>query len=234
MPSPTEAYKQRQVQTARNELILSHLSLVRHVLGKLIVNFPATVDVENLEAAGVLGLVDAANKFDPSKGIQFKTYAYIRIRGAVLDELRRNSPLPQHVLERVSKLREAEKSLPSSATIEEIAQQLGWTPEEVQECQAAQQVTHVTSLKDSEERLRADVSSPDQLAELTERKHLIAEAITLLPERERLVVTLYYLEDLRLREIGSVLSLSESRISRLLNGALEKIREYVLEKEGSS
>jgi RNA polymerase sigma factor for flagellar operon FliA len=87
-----QAYNQQSVQNQRQQLILTHLSLVRHIIGRLKAKFPRGMDLENLEAAGVLGLVEAANRFDPQRGIRFETFAYLRIRGAVFDELRRNCP----------------------------------------------------------------------------------------------------------------------------------------------
>ena len=101
------AYQRVADQQKRDALILSHLPLVKHVIGRLVGELPPGVDVENLEAAGVLGLVEAAGKYDPGRNTLFKTFAYIRIRGAVLDELRRASPLPQQMLERVSAVRKA-------------------------------------------------------------------------------------------------------------------------------
>ena len=89
----------------RDELIVSHLPLVKHVIGRMIGELPPGIDVDNLESAGVLGLVESAGKYDPNRNTQFKTYAYMRIRGSILDELRRNSPLPQHMLERIAAIR---------------------------------------------------------------------------------------------------------------------------------
>ena len=111
MSSNSEAiqkYQRVATQSKRDDLILSHLPLVKHVIGRLVGELPPGVDVENLESAGVLGLVEAAGKFDPTRNAQFKTYAYLRIRGAIYDELRRNSPLrlfAYHLLLRLPSLR---------------------------------------------------------------------------------------------------------------------------------
>lgn len=226
----TRAYTERAEQVRRNELIESHLGLVRHILGKLVAQLPPGVDVENLESAGTLGLVEAANKFDPERGIKFETYAYTRIRGAVLDELRRNCPLPQHVLERVAKVRRAYESLPPGATTAELAAASGLGEDELADCLAAMRLTRVASWEAGDPldaRLADRAEPPDTLAERAEETELLADAIEALPERERLVVTLYYKEDLRLKEIGAVLHLSESRVSRVLNGALYQLGEYM-------
>src|SRR3954469_25606357 len=125
--SSIQAYQRQADQTRRDDLILGHLPLVKHVIGRLVGGLPPGVDAENLESAGVLGLVEAAAKFDPSRNAQFKTFAYLRIRGAIVDELRRNSPLPQHVLGRVSAIRRACRTLPHPVTVDAIVAATGLT-----------------------------------------------------------------------------------------------------------
>jgi RNA polymerase sigma factor for flagellar operon FliA len=227
----THVYNEIAIQHRRNELILDHLSLVRHIIGKLLAELPPGVDVENLESAGTLGLVEAAGNFDPDRGIQFKTYAYARIRGAMLDELRRNCPLPQHMLERAAKVRKAHEELPPPVTLDALANATGLSQDDVADCLAALRMTRMVSGDASWEsmgtRLDERQESPDTVVERAEEKRLLAEAIAALPQRERLVVTLYYMEDLRLKEIGQVLQLSESRVSRLLNMALFQMGEYM-------
>ncbi|HKI37321.1 MAG TPA: sigma-70 family RNA polymerase sigma factor [Gemmataceae bacterium] len=230
MPVITRAYTQLAEQTRRHELIESHLGLVRHILGKLLAQLPPGVDVENLESAGTLGLVEAAGKYDPERGIKFETYAYTRIRGAILDELRRNCPLPQHVLERVARVRKAYEMLSPGSTAEELATAAGLSDDELADCLAAMRLTRMTSWEAGDPldaRLADRGEAPDVLAERAEQKELLADAIEALPQRERLVVTLYYKEDLRLKEIGTVLKLSESRVSRVLNAAIFQMGEYM-------
>jgi RNA polymerase sigma factor for flagellar operon FliA len=225
-----QPYTQLAEQSRRNELIESHLGLVRHILGKLVAQLPPGVDVENLESAATLGLVEAANRFDPERGIKFETYAYTRIRGAVLDELRRNCPLPQHVLERVALIRQAYESLPPGSGAAALAAAAGLGEDEVADCLAAMRLTRMTSWEGGDPldaRIADRAEPPDVLAEGAEQKELLADAIQALPERQRLVVTLYYMEDLRLKEIGTLLKLSESRVSRVLNGALFQLGEYM-------
>jgi RNA polymerase sigma factor for flagellar operon FliA len=236
MSDPVRTYGQIAAQNRREELILSHLPLVRHVVGKLLAQFPPGMDVENLESAGVLGLVEAANNFDPGRGTQFKTFAYTRIRGAVLDELRRNSPLPQQMLERLALVRQAHKNLQPPVTVDALAQATGLSADEVADCLAAYRLSRMLSWDRAAERMigtrltdRHD--QPDVQAEREDEKRLLAEALAALPERERLAVTLYYLEDLRLKEIGQVLALSESRVSRVLNAALFHLAEYMRARE---
>lgn len=226
-----QAYRQVAQRSQRDELILNHLPLVRHVLGRLSAQFPPGVDLENLESAGVLGLVEAAAKFDAEKNVQFKTYAYIRIRGAILDELRRNCPLPQQMLQTVARVRAAHKELPAPVTVEALAAATGLTEDEVADCLAAIRLTQMVSCPPGIElgatRLDERHGRPDAEVQEAEMRQLLADAIEALPVRERTVVTLYYREDLRLKEISRVLNLSESRISRILNAALFTLGEYI-------
>lgn len=226
------AYQNVSAQQARDDLILRHLPLVRHTIGRLLAQLPAGIDEENLCAAGTLGLVEAAHKFDPERGVKFEVFAAWRIRGAVLDELRRNCPAPQHLLERIGAIRRAYANLPAPASLEAIAAETGLTHDEVSECLAAMRMMRTVSWESLSEARQGELSAqqPDDAAEVQEQKRLLAQAITRLPQRERLVVTLYYLEDLRLKEIGQVLQLSESRVSRILSDALfalgETMRQY--------
>src|SRR6266404_5239797 len=109
---------------------------------------PRGVDVDNLEAAGVLGLVEAANRFEPERGIAFKTFAYTRIRGAIYDELRRNSPLPQDLLERTARVRAALQAMPPPASIEKLALETGFSEDDVTECLAAMRMMRNVSWDD--------------------------------------------------------------------------------------
>jgi len=210
---------------------MGHLPLVRHIIARLTIHLPPGVDVENLTSAGTLGLVEAANKFDPERGVKFESFAYIRIRGAVLDELRRNCPLPQNLLERLARVRKAYRELAPPVTQEALAAATGLTAAEVADCLTAVRMTRILSWENlsaaSEANLQKADARPDAALELAEQKKQLAEAIVRLPERERLVVTLYYMENLRLKEIGQVMDLSESRVSRLLSAALFDLGEYM-------
>jgi RNA polymerase sigma factor for flagellar operon FliA len=227
----TKTYSQVSQKSHRDELILKHLHLVRHTVSRLLAHLPPGMDLENLESAGTLGLVEAANKFDPNRGTRFDTFAHNRIRGAVLDELRRNCPFPQHLLEKMAKVRQAYKELPPPVSIEAIIQTTGLTAEEVSDCLAGMRMARLLSWDNlAENNIPSGIqqnSAPDSLAEQSEQKYLLARAIANLKERERLAVTLYYLEDLRLKEIGQILKLSESRVSRVLSGALFNLGEYL-------
>lgn len=224
---------QRVADTARrDELILSHLPLVKHVVGRLAAELPPGVDVDNLESAGVLGLVEAAGKFDPSRNAQFKTFAYIRVRGAILDELRRNSPLPQHMLERVALIRKAYRTLPPPVTVEMLSAATGLTADEVSDALAAERFNKMVSWEQAAQPnglTPAHAAPPPEAdAERWEAMQQLADAIEELPPRERMAVTLYYREEMRLKEMQAVMNLSPSRISRILSRAVfdlgEKLR----------
>jgi len=218
-------------QSARHELILNHLWLVRHLVGKLAARLPPGVDVDNLESAGLLGLVEAAQRFDTNRGVDFKAFAALRIRGAMIDEARRNSPLPQELLQYVKLVSRAQERLTPPITIEALAAETGLSDDQVLDALAAIPLTQVKSFDpaaDELSQITEDVSS--SAMEREDEWRLLADAISSLPERERLIVTMYYKEDLRLKEIGEILGLSESRVSRLLTAAQFQLREYVMER----
>lgn len=234
-PSGTvRAYQRNVEQQKRDELILGHLPLVKHVIGRLLGDLPASVDAENLESAGVLGLVEAAAKYDPNRNAQFKTFAYLRIRGAIVDELRRNSPLPQHVLSRVSLIRKAYRTLPHPITVEALAAATGLTADEVADTLAAERFAKTTSWEQSAEpngfEPAAVADAPEAEVERWESIQQLSEAIETLPPKERTAVTLYYREDMRLKEIAEVMKLSVSRVSRLLSKATFELGELLRAK----
>lgn len=229
MSGNLQAYHRQAEQQKRDELIVSHLPLVKHVIGRLLGEVPPGVDVENLESAGVLGLVEAASKFDPAQGVQFKTFAYLRIRGAIVDEMRRNSPLPQHVHVRLTAVRRALRTLPHPITVEAIATATGLTEDEVADALAAERFAKTTSWEQTAEPNGFEPAEhgEEPFAELerAEATQQLAAAIEALDPRERMVVTLYYREELRLKEIAEVVKLSVSRVSRLLSKATFELGE---------
>lgn len=229
------AYKSQAMTQQREQLILDHLEFVRHVLGKMISQLPPDVDQENLESAGVLGLCEAANNFDPNMGTQFRTFAYPRIRGAILDELRRNSPLPQKVIQNITRIRRACESLPPPITPEDVAVATGLELEDVEIALDAMRLSKFQRWDDPSNMpntvLDRRTKRPDTNVAQSEVRAALVEAIMNLPEKERRVLTLYYMEDLRLKEIGTLLSLSESRISRILTRAQLRLRHILGSEE---
>jgi len=215
-----------------DNLVLSHLGYVKHILTRLLAQLPPRVDVENLESAGVLGLIEAARQFDPTRNVEFRTFAHQRIRGAILDELRRNCPLSQQMLQKIATLRSVRQLLDTSPTVEQLAESSGMPIDEVVECLAAARLTRPESWNESIHSEAFGQAGPTNDAEQREMWQVLADGIESLPDTMRVAVTLHYLEGLKLREVGDVLGLSESRVCRIVNSAREKLRDYVRQRDG--
>lgn len=226
-------------EAERNRLVEEYLPLVRHVIGRLPVSLPAVMDRDDLFAVGVFGLMNAATTFDPTKGAQFKTHAYVNIRGAILDELRKHDVMPRSRRDRIRLLertnRELEEALDRAPTPDELAKAMGLTVEQVDEVLLNMHATSTLSLSDGEDdgengssSLATRIASfaavdPADAAEMNEMKTRLADAIMELPEAERRVVVLYYAEGLLLKEIGAVLDVTESRVSQIHSRALFRL-----------
>jgi RNA polymerase sigma factor for flagellar operon FliA len=227
----------------RDRLILTYAPLVKYVAGRLGSGLPAHVDDDDLISYGLLGLIGAIERYDPDRDVKFETYALARIKGSIIDELRAMDWVPRSVRARARDIERAigelERKLHRAPTDEEIAQKLGLTEEELGESltdisrssiAALDELWTVSSggggdqvaLIDTIE----DVEAPDPQGTLsvTEQKEALADAIARLPEREKLVVTLYYYEELTLREIGEVLGVTESRVSQLHTKAVLRLK----------
>lgn len=216
-------------------LVTRYAPLVKKIAYHLMARLPSSVQVDDLIQAGMLGLLDAASQYKPSQGASFETYASIRIRGAMLDDLRRTDWAPKSVHRKSREIAEAinqvERENGREAEDHEVAGVLGLTMEEyyqwLRETSASRMVS-VEELGGSEEdifeRLDSQAAAPlDELQNQQFQGHLV-EAIGQLPERERLIMSLYYEEELNLKEIGAVLDVSESRVSQLLSQAHARLR----------
>jgi len=230
MQAALSEYRRVARQDERDQLILDHVPFVRHILGRMLGGLPDNVDEDNLEGAALLGLVEAAGQFDPSREIAFTTFAYPRIRGAILDELRRNCPLPQQILQHWSLIREASQTLTPPFTTQTLADTTGLPVADVETCLSAIRLTRPESW---EKELHSSASSvaaahePGARIDASEERELLAGAIEELPEQQRTAISLYYMEQLRMREIGEVMDLSESRVSRLIAAAELELRSRV-------
>lgn len=243
-------FKARRDPLARERLILEHAPLVKYVAGRMAMGLPPSVEVDDLISFGVFGLIDAIEKFDPARGVKFETYAVARIKGAILDGLRAADWIPHSVRRRAKEVERAyqtlEHRLGRSATDEEVAGALGMTVAELQGLLAEISRLALVSLEDlwpmedgpdsslqPVETLRDD-ASPDPWSHLEreERKRILAEAIEALPEKERLVVTLYYFEGLTAKEISQILGVSQSRISQIHSKALLRMRGRIAGQHG--
>ncbi len=236
MHSAVKAYHKVCVMDLRDRLILEHLSYVRHILGKMLGALPDYVDNENLESAGILGLVEAAGQFDPSRGTAFTTFAYQRIRGAILDELRRNCPVPQTILQNWALIRDASVHMTPPLTPEKLASATNLSIREVEDCLAAMRLTRPENWADELGELPTPSDRETQVdagSHRDEERRVLADAIEQLPEKMRMAVTMYHMEDMRMKEIGQVLGLSESRVSRLLTSAELQLKSIITRRNRS-
>jgi RNA polymerase sigma factor FliA len=225
-------------QAQRNRLVEEYLPLVRHVIGRLPITLPATLDKDDIFEVGVLGLINAATTFDPTKGAQFKTHAYVNVRGAILDELRRHDVVPRSRRDRIRQVQKTntalEEELGRAPTPEELARALGLTVAQIDDVLVNMHALSNLSLDDGEEDseggfrsltdcLASAAADPSDIAERNELKEKLTDAIMDLPEQERRVVVLYYAEGLLLKEIGEVLDVTESRVSQIHSRALWRL-----------
>ncbi|TVS13400.1 MAG: sigma-70 family RNA polymerase sigma factor [Planctomycetaceae bacterium] len=228
--APQSVYQQHAREDQCHELILEHLSYVRHVVGRIGVGLPAACDREDLESAGMVGLIEAARQFDPGRGVPFSAFALPRIRGAVFDELRRNMPVSQKKHKQIVQVQQAWNAATPPVSVEDIAEKTGFSTDVVWECLELIRLLHPEPWKDLESAVQACAARPrNEVAENVERNEalrVLADAIEQLPQRERLSLTLYHLEDLRLKEIAEVLDVSESRVSRIVARAEFRVKEF--------
>ena len=227
----------------RDELIQRYLPLIKYVVGRMAVTPPSGLDYEDILSFGVFGLIDAVEKFDPSKGFVFQTYAIPRIRGAILDELRKCDWFSRTGREKVQKLNRAmEKILRDKGELRDewIMQEMGISEEEYYDVQELTSRGYITSLDDTTPLEDGDVAVEATLADDREtasdrldyesEKQQLVEALQELPERERNMLSLYYYEGLTLKEIGQVLGVSESRVSQIHGKGLSMLRTILKAK----
>ncbi|MCI8323638.1 MAG: FliA/WhiG family RNA polymerase sigma factor [Lachnospiraceae bacterium] len=234
-----EEYANTGSPEVREKIILEYAPLVKVVAGRLSMYLGYNVEYEDLVSYGIFGLIDAIDKFDCLKDVKFETYASLRIRGAILDQIRKMDWIPRTIRQKQKRIdaaiKEIETQYGRSATDEEIAKLLGITDEEYLDWQSQMKITNVVSLNEFLEQ-GSEVSneagstkseafdSPEEILERDELKKILAQALELLTEKERKVIVLYYYEDLTLKEISNILEVSESRISQLHTRALQKMR----------
>lgn len=229
------AYKEKGDQTAKDELIINYVPLVKSIAGRLFVTYNSQVEYDDIVGYGIIGLIDAVEKFDYKKGIKFETYASIRIRGAVVDHLRTNDWIPRSLRAKYKRVEDIIQRLQSEnageATDEMIAGELGMTLDEYSRYMSEITTYAMVSLEEKIEENKAfDIVSNDEdymPGEALERKELkkaLAEALKALPEKERQVLELYYYSELTYKEIAEVLEVTESRISQIHTKAITKLK----------
>lgn len=231
-------YQKSPAPELREKLITEYAPLVKVVAGRLSMYLGYNVEYEDLVSYGIFGLIDAIDKFDLGKDVKFETYASLRIRGSILDQIRKMDWIPRTVRQKQKKIEEAIKNVEArtgrSALDDEIALELGIAEEELNEWQSQLKVTNVVSLNEFVEqggepvmdaRNNSHFAQPEETVQEEELKKVLAETMELLTEKERKVILLYYYEELTLKEISSILEVSESRVSQLHTKALLKMRK---------
>lgn len=233
-----ETYQKNPTPELREKLITEYAPLVKVVAGRLSMYLGYNVEYEDLVSYGIFGLIDAIDKFDMGKDVKFETYASLRIRGSILDQIRKMDWIPRTIRQKQKRIEEAVKAIETrtgrNALDEEIAAELGIEGAELLEWQSQLKVTNVVSLNEFVEqggepvmdaRNNSQFAQPEDTIEEEELKKVLAETMELLTEKERRVILLYYYEDLTLKEISNILEVSESRVSQLHTKALLKMRK---------
>ncbi|MCI5731431.1 MAG: FliA/WhiG family RNA polymerase sigma factor [Eubacterium sp.] len=231
-----ERYHKTKSPELREQLILEYAGVVNLVAGRLSMYLGYTVEYDDLVGYGIFGLIDAIDKYDMTKNVKFETYASLRIRGSILDQIRKMDWIPRTLRQKqkrmdtaVAKL-EAEYGRPVKPA--EVADELGISLEEYENWKTEAEFTNLVSLDDyleqgSEghmESLGSKFQQPEKAVQKQELKEMLVEALKTLTEKEQKVVTFYYYEELTLKEISQILNVSESRVSQLHTKALQKIK----------
>ena len=224
----------------KDEIVREYAPLIKFIAQKIAVRLPSNIELDDLISAGVIGLMDAIDKYDPTRDNKFKTYAEFRVRGAILDELRSQDWVPRSIRDKAKLLDRTmaslENDLGRAATDEEVAKALNMSMEEFYDLVNQVRPVSLLSIDEAQTFSNFDkksilnilegskLNNPYNQLNLKSVKEVIAEAIEELPERQRLVLSLYYYEDLNLKEIGQVLRVTESRVSQLHAQAVQRLR----------
>ncbi len=232
-----EEYSRKRTPELQEKIIIEYASLVKLVAGRLSMYLGYNVEYDDLVGYGTFGLIDAIDKYDYTKGYKFETYASLRIRGAILDQIRKMDWIPRSIRQKQKKMDMAYQSLEikygRSANEDEVAKELDISMEELETWQNQTKVTNIISLDEFmeqgsegkvEQSLTASFHQPEKILEQQELKDILVKTLDTLTEKEKTVIVLYYYEELTLKEISRVLEVSESRISQLHTKALQKMK----------
>lgn len=241
-----EFEKDKTNKKLRDKLIIQYIYLIKYVAGRLRISLPATISTEDIASYGVEGLIDAIEKFQLSKGVKFETYALLRIRGAIIDRIRSLDWIPRGAQKRFKQIQttiaELQGKLGRAPNTEEIAKRLDLPKEKVEATLVEMESNTLVSIYDkrgdSSENMELidtiqDKKADDPLAQLETRdvKNELSRALSNLPERERMILALYYHENMTLKEIGAALTISESRVCQLHAQAIMKLRKLLSSKD---
>lgn len=231
-------YRQNKDKAIRDRIIEHYLPLVNIIAGRLAISLPSNIDKDDLISSGFFGLMDAVDRYDYSRGNKFQTYAGVRIRGSMLDYLRSKDWISVSLRQKIKKYEslvgELEARLGRSASSKEIAEEMGITMEQLHELEMQLNVSTVIPLDDfvRVEKPSSNVVDYSNSVEFIELKETLAVALDRLPEKERLVISLYYYEELTMKEISLIMHLSEARICQLHTKAVMRMRGF-LSQSGS-
>ena len=235
-----DLYAKNKSPELREKIIIEYAPLVKLVAGRLSMYLGYNVEYEDLVSYGIFGLIDAIDKYDFNKNVKFETYASLRIRGAILDQIRKMDWIPRSVRQKQKKIESAMSKLETeygrAATDEEIARELDISTEELDTWNGQAKVSNIVSLEDFIEQgreIKMDAShnsqfeQPERVVEKAELARMLEKALDTLTEKEKSVVLFYYYEDLSLKEISRVLEVSESRVSQLHTKAIQKMKKHL-------
>ena len=234
-----EYFKDKSNKTVRDTLIVQYIYLIRYVVGRVKVTLPATISIEDIAGYGVEGLINAIERYSPQKNTRFETYALIRIRGAILDRIRAEDFLPRSVRKKIKDIKSAQEELKQklgrTPTTSEIAEFLEMEPEKVS--QLISEDTVMTSIYDKRggaddsleiiDTIQDEKLNPQEKMEEKNVKQELEKALGRLPERERVIMVLYYQENMTLKEIGATINMSESRVCQLHAQAIMKLKNIL-------
>jgi len=242
MPIKQQVAEEIEITTEnREEVIKRYSPMIKYVANRIAMRLPPHIEVDDLISVGVLGLMDAISKYDSSRGAKFKTYAEFRVRGAILDELRAMDWVPRSIRQKASNVDKVVQSLQAKLSRapedEEVAKEMGLSLDQFHDTLNETKSIPIFSLEDlgiakesGEQQSLLDClagkadADPQTQIRLIELKEIIAKAIDALPEKERLMVSLYYYEELTMKEIGAVLEITESRVSQIHSKAVYRLR----------
>jgi len=242
MPAATHYLPSRKTKKGilkRQEMIVNYAPLIKYIANRIAMRLPAHIETDDMINTGVLGLMDAIEKFDPARGVKFETYAEFRIKGAILDELRAMDWVPRSVRKIATWLEttgvELEKKLGRPATDQEMADAMDIEVDKLHEFLSRAGSISLLSLEmvskynDSRKPLLdfladGDTANPLEQLKGDELKNVVAKCIELLPEKEKMVISLYYYDELTMKEIGKVLKLTESRVSQIHTKAIIRLK----------
>ncbi|SFH49699.1 RNA polymerase, sigma 28 subunit, SigD/FliA/WhiG [Tindallia magadiensis] len=235
-----QQYLDNRDANTKNQLIEKYIELVKIVAGRLYSTYGNHLDFDDLVSFGIFGLIDAIDKFNPEKNVKFETYAQIRIRGAIIDQIRNMDWIPRSIRQKSKLIDDAISKLENSSKIESItdnmiAEETGMTIREIQNVMQQTSAYNIVSLEENlidatDENSLADAKDelPEERLINAEMKERLIKGIKELPDKEKQVITLYYYEELTYKEIGTILGVSESRVSQLHSKAISKIKYQLL------